>query len=89
MGIRDPRCFNKAKFAKQIWILISKPESLCARVLRRKYYPDGRILEAKLEKGSSFTWQIIIARLQAFKKDPSGESEMEVILIYGMIPGCP
>jgi hypothetical protein len=68
MGFRDPHCFNKAMLAKQIWRLISTPESLCARVLRSKYYPDGKILEAKLKKGSSFTWQSIMAGLHTFKK---------------------
>jgi hypothetical protein len=54
--------------AKQIWRLISESNSLCARVLRSKYYPDGKILEAKLKKDSSFTWQSIIVGLQTFKK---------------------
>jgi hypothetical protein len=54
--------------AKQIWRLISEPNSLCARELRSKYYPDGKILEAKLKKDSSFTWQSIIVGLQTFKK---------------------
>jgi hypothetical protein len=57
-----------AMLSKQIWRLISEPESFCARVLRRKYYPYGKILDAKLKKGSSFTWQSIMTRLQTFKK---------------------
>jgi hypothetical protein len=55
-------------------------------VLRSKYYPDGRILEANLKKGFFFTWQSIIAGLQTFEKEPSGEWRMEIRLIYGMIP---
>ena len=41
---------------------------LCARVLRPKYYPDGKILNAKVKQGSSFTWQSIVAGLQCFKR---------------------
>ena len=59
MGFRDPHCFNLAMLAKQIWRLIEAMDSLCARVLRSKYYPDGKILNAKLKSGSSFTWQTI------------------------------
>jgi hypothetical protein len=56
-------------------------------VLRSKYYPDGRILEANLKKGFFFTWQSIIAGLQTFEKEPSGEWRMEIRLIYGMTRG--
>ena len=54
--------------AKQVWRLIEEPESLCARVLRAKYFPFGDLLNAPLKKGSSFTWQSIWAGIQTFKK---------------------
>ena len=57
MGFRDLHAFNTAMLAKQCWRLMEEPESLCARVLRAKYYPDGNLLQAKLKSGSSFTWQ--------------------------------
>lgn len=41
MGFRDFHSFNLAMLAKQVWRLINEPDSLCARVLRTKYYPDG------------------------------------------------
>ena len=44
------------------------PESLCARVLGAKYFPDGDILSAGPKKGSSFTWQSIVAGIQTFKR---------------------
>jgi hypothetical protein len=68
MGFRDLHCFNLAMLAKQVWRLLSEPESLCARVLRAKYFPDGRLLNAKLKSGSSFTWQSILAGLECFKR---------------------
>jgi ribonuclease HI len=68
MGFRDLEAFNKALLAKQVWRLLLEPESLCARVLRAKYYPDGKLLDAKLKSGSSFTWQSVFAGLECFKK---------------------
>lgn len=41
---------------------------MCARVLKAKYYPDGDILSAGPKKGSSFTWQSIVAGIQTFKR---------------------
>jgi hypothetical protein len=49
-------------------ILAKEPESLCARVLRAKYYPHGEILKAGPKVGSSFTWQSILAGLTTFKR---------------------
>ena len=68
MGFRDLHCFNLALLAKQSWRLLCEPDSLCAQVLRAKYYPNGDILNAELKKGSSYTWQSIWAGLQTLKR---------------------
>jgi hypothetical protein len=68
MGLRDFQSFNLAMLAKQIWRLIDESNSLCAKVLRAKYYPDGDILQAGPLKGSSFTWQSILGGLTTFKR---------------------
>jgi hypothetical protein len=68
MGFRDLHCFNLSMLAKQVWRLISEPYSLCATVLRAKYYPSGDILNCKLKKGSSYTWQSIWAGIKSFKR---------------------
>ena len=47
MGFRDLQSFNLAMLAKQVWRLMAEPESLCALVLRPKYYPNGDLLNAK------------------------------------------
>lgn len=46
MGFQDLHSFNLAMLAKQCWRLITCPDSLCAKVLRAKYYPDGKLLQA-------------------------------------------
>ena len=68
MGFRDFHSFNLAMLAKQVWRLINDPESLCARVLRAKYYAHGDIMQAGPKAGSSFTWQSIVAGLTTFKR---------------------
>lgn len=55
LGYRDLYCFNQAMLAKHIWRFLCDPDSLCARVMRCKYYPDGNILRARPKKGSSYT----------------------------------
>ncbi|GJN37276.1 hypothetical protein PR202_gb26210 [Eleusine coracana subsp. coracana] len=68
MGFRDPHCFNIAMLSKQVWRLLCEPDSFCARVLRSKYYPDGKLLSATMKKGSSFTWQSVLTGLECFKR---------------------
>ena len=52
---------------KQVRRLLSDPDSLSARVMRARYYPDGKLLNAKLKSGSSYTWQSVLAGLECFK----------------------
>uniref|UniRef100_A0A453N7T7 Uncharacterized protein n=1 Tax=Aegilops tauschii subsp. strangulata TaxID=200361 RepID=A0A453N7T7_AEGTS len=67
MGFRDIHCFNLAMLAKQAWYLLESPDSLCATILRAKYYPHGDLLNTKLKKNSSFTWQSIMAGVNSLK----------------------
>lgn len=68
MGFRDLHSFILAMLAKQTWRLISTPDSLCAHVLKAKYYPNCNLLKAGPKKGSSFTWQSIVTGLNTFRR---------------------
>jgi hypothetical protein len=69
MGFRDLESFHVAILAKQVWRLLLEPESLCAKVLRARYYLDGNLLAAaKLKSGSSYSWQSVLAGLECFKR---------------------
>ncbi|CAN6246168.1 unnamed protein product [Urochloa humidicola] len=67
LGFRDIHGFNLVMLAKQGWRLIHNPNSLCARVLRAKYFPDGDVLKAKPGPNISYTWRSILKGLETLK----------------------
>jgi len=68
MGFRDLRCFNLAMLGKQGWRLIENPESLCAKVLKGRYFPDVDFLTATRKKHASHTWRAILEGREVLKK---------------------
>lgn len=67
LGFRDIHVFNMAMLAKQGWRLLQNPESLCARVLRAKYFPQGDISQSKTTANMSYTWRSICRGLGVLK----------------------
>ncbi|XP_045083714.1 uncharacterized protein [Aegilops tauschii subsp. strangulata] len=68
LGFRDMHGFNLAMPSRQIWRLIQAPESLCARILQARYFPDGKLLEAKPRDGISYSWRSLLHGLQLFRE---------------------
>jgi hypothetical protein len=68
MGFRDLQLFNQAMLAKKGWRLMTKPNSLCAKVLKGKYYPNNDFLSARRKKNSSHTWRAILHGREALTK---------------------
>lgn len=60
MGFIDFEAFNQALLAKQAWQILQEPNSLCARVLKAKYFKDGDLMTASCPKGASYSWRSII-----------------------------
>jgi hypothetical protein len=50
MGFRDLHLFNKAMLGKQGWRLITRQDSICARILKRRYYHDGEFMDSSRKK---------------------------------------
>jgi hypothetical protein len=68
MGFRDLNLFNRALLAKQSWSLWKNPESLVAKLMKAKYYPEGSIIDAKVEARPSFAWKGIYSSCETLKE---------------------
>jgi hypothetical protein len=68
LGFRDMRLFNQALLARQAWRLIQFPDSLCAQLLKAKYYPRGVLVDTVFTGDASPTWRSIEHGLELLKK---------------------
>jgi hypothetical protein len=68
VGFRDMRLFNQALLARQAWRLIEFPNTLCAQLLKAKYYPNGSLLDTVFTGNDSSTWHAIEHGLELLKK---------------------
>ncbi|GAU30599.1 hypothetical protein TSUD_392900 [Trifolium subterraneum] len=59
MWFRDLRTFNQALLAKQGWRILTEPQTLLARTLKAKYFPQCKFLQEKQGNRSSYCWQSI------------------------------
>ncbi|KAM0848957.1 hypothetical protein ACQ4PT_054041 [Festuca glaucescens] len=68
VGFRDTLLFNQALLARQAWRLINSPNTLCAQLLKAKYYPNGALLDTVFTGNGSSTWHAIVHGLELLKK---------------------
>jgi hypothetical protein len=64
-GFRDLTMLNQAMLGKLGWTLISREDSLCARVLKGRYFNKGNFLSIQGKKHASQTWRAILAEREA------------------------
>ena len=67
-GLGDFQIFNQALLAKQAWRLLAFPESLCARLMKAIYFPNGDLLDTAFPFQVSPIWKSIIFGLELLKK---------------------
>jgi len=68
MGFRDFQIFNQALLAHQARRLIEFPDSLCARLLKAKYFPNGNLLDIAVPSQTSPIWKAIVHGMDLLKK---------------------
>jgi hypothetical protein len=68
LGFTDMRIFNQALLARQAWRLLVFPDSLVARVLKARYYPNGELIDTVFTGNPSSTWTTITHGLELLKK---------------------
>jgi hypothetical protein len=56
VGFRGMRIFNQALLARQAWRVLQYPDTLCAQILKAKYYPNGLLLDTVFSGNGSSTW---------------------------------
>ena len=61
MGFKNLHLFNLALLAKQGWRLITRPDSLAARVFKARYHPNTSFMNAVEYPDMSYTWRSIMA----------------------------
>ena len=54
--------------AKQGWRLLTRPSSLCARVMKARYYPNSSILQADFQAGISYAWRSVLKGIKLLKQ---------------------
>jgi hypothetical protein len=67
-GFRDFWVYNQELLARQAWQLLQFPDSLCARLLKAKYYPIGHLLDTYFIQDVSASWLGVIHGLEILKK---------------------
>jgi hypothetical protein len=68
MGFQDLKLFNQPLLARQAWKLIQLPKSLCAKLLRARYYPNGELIDTVFPSEGSPTWKAMEHGLDLLKK---------------------
>jgi hypothetical protein len=67
-GFHDLRVFNQALLAHQAWRLLHFLDSLCAQLLKARYYPSGSLIDTAFIQNQSQTWKGIVHGLDLLKK---------------------
>lgn len=57
LGFRDLELFNRSLLASTFWKIMNKPHSLLGKVLRVKYFPKVKWLNARVGRKPSSIWR--------------------------------
>ena len=89
MGFHDMVLFNQAMLGMQ-WRLLTDPTSLCARVLKGRYFPHTDFWNASCPRSASYTWRSIMFGMKLVWKGVRwgvGDGSQIRIMSDNWIPG--
>jgi hypothetical protein len=87
VGFRDLVVFNKALLAKQGCRILSNPDSLVAMILKEKYFPTEKFIEAKVGYRPSYAWRSICQTREVLKVGVGWRMGNGEILDFGVMLG--
>lgn len=67
MGFRDLELFNLALLGKHGWKFMMNPGSLCARIMKTRYFPETDFLHATVPRSASPIWRAIVEGREALQ----------------------
>lgn len=92
IGFHNFKNFNIPLLAKQYWRPIHDPNSLWARVLKERYFPNVSFLEVKKGGKTSWAWESLLEGkdliLQGARWQVLGGQEVR-FWAYNWVPGIP
>jgi hypothetical protein len=57
LGFRDLHSFNLAMIAKQGWNIMTKPQTLVAKLYKARYFPNSSLFDSYLGHNPSYAWR--------------------------------
>ena len=63
LSFKQPHLFNITMLGKQLWKLLTCPDSLVAKIIKVRYYPRTSVLQASVAHNPSYVWlSILVAK---------------------------
>lgn len=87
MGFRNIKDFNLALLAKLYWCLIHEPDSLWARVLKGRNFPNSSFLEARKGGCASWIWFSQLDGRELISSGAHSQFFLAIRLDFGWING--
>lgn len=87
IGLKELNKFNMAMLAKQSWRLLTEANLLVSAIMKTRYYPQAKLIDAELGNNHSYVWRGIFASLEIIKLELVEELAMEKALWCGVIRG--
>ena len=88
MGFMEVRGFNQALIVKQGWRIQQRSDTLVAKVLRGKYFPNSSFLNAPLGSYPSYLWRSLGWGNEVIQRDPAGRLGIGKIPEFFLMLGC-